>query len=72
MTNAEMDTDMMEMMVEDWMFEHQDEMSDLVLDGEPYYDNELSAWRQDAHDTSTSYALIEANGNISIEYMGTI
>ncbi len=66
-----MDAEMMEMMVADWMSDNADEMEDIVLDGEPYYDEELGAWAQDAHDSTTTYVLVEDNGNIRIEYVGT-
>ena len=72
MTNYEMDADMMGMMVEDWMSDHREEMADLVLDGKPYYDAELSAWVQECHDSTTTYVLVDNNGSIDIEYVGTI
>ncbi len=72
MVHFEMNLDMMDMMVSDWLFDHQEEMSDLVLDGRPYYDEVLSAWRQDAHDSTTTYVLVDNNGSIDIEYVGTI
>lgn len=72
MDNYEMDADMMSMMVEDWMFDHQEEMADLVLDGKPYYSEDYEAWVQYAHDSTTTYALVDCNGSIDIQYVGTI
>lgn len=68
---GEMDADMMESMVSDWLFDHQDEMADLVLDGAPYFRDDISAWVQDAHDDRTAYILVDNNGSIDIQYVGT-
>lgn len=72
MTNYEMNAEMMGEMVEDWMFDHQEEMADLVLDGKPYYDDELTAWVQECHDNTTTYVLVDYNGSLDIQYVGTI
>lgn len=64
--------DTMEMMVSDWLFDHQEEMADLTLDGDPYYDEERDAWVQDAHDDRTTYVLIDCGGSIDIHYLGTL
>lgn len=64
--------EMMQIMIDDWMSDNAGEMEDLVLDGEPYYDEELSAWVQECHDSDTTYCLVDRNGSISIEYAGTI
>ena len=72
MIHFEMNADMMDMMVSDWLFDHQEEMADLVLDGKPYYDEGLSAWVQECHDITTTYVLVDNNGSIDIEYVGTI
>lgn len=61
------------MMVNDWCFDHagmEDEYGELVLDGDPYYDD--GCWQQNAHDDKCDYLLIaDAEGNIQIEYLGT-
>lgn len=70
-------------MVNDWLADH-DEMTDLVLDGEPYYGPDIwqpdgdphcehGCWRQDANDGKHSYTLVaDAYGNIDIYYGGTL
>lgn len=56
-------------MVNDWLFGN-DEMADLVIDGEPYYDD--GHWQQDAHDDKCNYSLVaDSIGNIQIYYGGT-
>ena len=67
----EMSADTMQMMVDDWLFDHADEVDDLVLDGKPRYDEDLASWVQDAHDSTNSYLLIAHCGSIDIEYSGT-
>lgn len=64
--------EMMKMMVSDWLFDHRDEMSDLILDGTPYYSEDYSAWAQDAHDSTTTYVLVAYDGNVDIQYVGTV
>lgn len=59
-------------MVSDWLFDHAEEAADLVLDGAPWYDPQLAAWRQDAHDSTSTYALVDNHGSIDIQYVGTI
>lgn len=65
-----MSADTMEMMVADWIFDHAEEMDDLVLDGKPRYDEDLATWVQDAHDSTNAYLLVANGGNINIEYSG--
>lgn len=64
--------EMMNMMVEDWMSDHQEEMADLVLNGTPYYDEDLSAWVQECHDSTTACVLVAYDGNVDIQYVGTL
>lgn len=64
------DAEMMQVMVADWMSDNADEMEDLVLDGKPYYDEELSTWVQECHDSGTACLLVDHDGSISIEYVG--
>lgn len=64
-------------MVDDWLFEHDEEEADLIIDGEPYYDDsnpycDYGCWQQDAHDDKCSYSLVATSeGNIEIHYGGT-
>lgn len=69
-------------MVNDWLADH-DEITDLVIDGEPYYEPDIwqqdgdpncehGCWQQDAHDDKCSYTLVAyADGNMEIHYCGT-
>lgn len=67
-----MDREMMESMVADFLFDAGEELADLELDGEPYYDPVLEMWRQDAYDSTTSYALVNRGGEITLHYMGSL
>ena len=72
-------------MVNDWLFNNNDdeEIADLVIDGEPYYEPDIwqqdgdpncehGCWQQDAHDDKCSYTLVaDVDGNIEIHYGGT-
>ena len=71
-------------MVNDWLFNNDDEeIADLVIDGEPYYEPDIwqqdgdphcehGCWQQDAHDDKCSYTLVaDVDGNIEIHYGGT-
>ena len=72
-------------MVNDWLFNNNDdeELTDLVIDGEPYYEPDEwqpdgdphckhGCWQQDAHDDKCRYTLIaDADGDIEIHYGGT-
>lgn len=60
-----MDKDMISIMVSDWLAENQ-EASDLHLEGEPYFDDFLQAWVQDATDGFQNYYLIAHDGIIDI------
>ena len=55
-------------MVNDWLADH-DEITDLVIDGEPYYEPDIwqqdgdpncehGCWQQDAHDDKCLYTLV--------------
>ena len=69
-------------MVNDWLADHA-EITDLVMDGEPYYGPDIwqpdgdpncehGCWQQDAHDDKCSYTLVaDAYGNMDIHYGGT-
>ena len=61
-----MDKDMMSLMVEDFIFSGGEELADVILDGEPYFDEKNGAWRQDAHDDDHSFMLFAYGGNIII------
>ena len=69
--NHDMDESMMVSMVRDWLADNADEMADLELDGDPYYDDDLSAWVQDAHDETADYSLIAEDGSVRVEYVGS-
>lgn len=72
-------------MVNDWLFDHNDDedITNLVIDGEPYYEPDIwqedgdphcehGCWQQLAHDDKCDYLLVaDAEGNIQIEYLGT-
>lgn len=72
-------------MVNDWLFNHNgdEELADLVIDGEPYYEPDIwqqdgdphcehGCWQQDAHDDKCRYTLVaDVDGNIEIHYGGT-
>lgn len=62
----EMNSDMMSIMVSDWIADNAPEMDDLVLEGEPYYSEDYEAWAQDAHDEKGDYVLIANGGFIEI------
>lgn len=66
-----MDKETMSLMVEDFIFSGGEELSGLVLDGEPYFDEESDEWRQDAHDEQHTYILFPCDGEIIIAYGGT-
>lgn len=54
----EMNRDMMDTMIRDWMADNAEEMADLVIDYDSIrYDDDLKEWIADAHDDSTSYTL---------------
>ena len=58
-------------MVDDWLFDHYDTVTDLVIDDEPYYSD--GYWQQDAHDDRCAYSLVaDRDGNINIYYSGTL
>lgn len=58
------------LMVDDWIFNETPMMDDLVLDGDPYYDDGF--WQQVAHDDKCHYLLVaDADGCIDIHYLGT-
>lgn len=58
------------LMVNDWIFNETPMMDDLVLDGDPYYDDGI--WQQIAHDDKCCYLLVaDADGCIDIHYLGT-
>lgn len=73
-------------MVNDWLFNNNDdeEITDLVIDGEPYYEPDVwqqngdpscehGCWQQDAHDDKCRYTLFAgADGNIQIYYGATL
>lgn len=62
-----MNAEMMEIMVNDWMADYADEMEDLILDGNAYYNEELSCWCMDAHDNERDYIFTEdGKGNVMI------
>lgn len=63
-----MDTEMMEIMVGDWLDDEGAEY--LVLVGKPYHDAELDCWCQDAEDERCTYILTEHNGFIVLNYVG--
>lgn len=64
-------------MVNDWLADH-DEITDLVIDGEPYYEPDIwqqdgdphcehGCWQQDAHDDKCLYTLVAYDdGNMDI------
>jgi len=66
-----MDAEMMEMMVSDWWDDDSYETRGLMLVGKPYYSEDCEAWVQDAEDDQHTYMLVDYNGEIRIEYMGT-
>lgn len=58
------------LMVNDWIFNATPMEDDLVLDGDPYYDDGF--WQQVAHDDKCHYLLVaDADGCIDIHYLGT-
>lgn len=69
-------------MVNDWLADHE-EITDLVIDGEPYYEPDIwqqdgdpncehGCWQQDAHDDKCLYTLVAYDdGNMEIYYSGT-
>lgn len=60
-----MNADTMEMMVDDFIADHAEEMEDIVLDGKAYYSEDLDCWCMDAHDGTTDYTFTEdGNGNV--------
>lgn len=60
------------LMVDDWRFNAAPEMDDVVLDGDPYYDDDYGIWQQYAHDDKCDYVLVaDAEGCIYIEYLST-
>lgn len=57
------------LMVNDWIFNATPMEDDLVLDGDPYYDDGI--WQQLAHDDKCHYLLVaDADGCIDIHYLG--
>ena len=66
-----MDADAMSSMIEDWLADEGEEMADLELDGDPFYDEDLRCWRQYAHDAKATYSLdATPDGEIEINYLG--
>lgn len=43
----------------------------LVLDGDPFYHDDVHAWVQEAHDETTDYIIVDRNKTLTIEYDGT-
>lgn len=69
MTSEPMDEEMMEIMVDDWLADNAEEMADLKLVGEPYFNNDLDCWCQDAEDADHDYTLTAGeDGNIRINF----
>lgn len=58
-----------EIMIEEWMADHKDEMSNLKI-GDVYFNEELG-YVADAEDEKCIYALTDdGTGNIRIDYIG--
>lgn len=67
-----MDRDMMDMMISDYLADHEDELSDLVVDRETIrYDEDDARWECNAHDDKACYVLVDYDGDIRIFYVGT-
>lgn len=66
----EMNRDMMDTMIRDWLADNAEEMADLVVDYDSIrYDEDDEQWVADAHDDSTSYTLVaDSDGSIRICY----
>lgn len=65
-----MDKELFEIMIENWLADHDYEMTDLDI-GEPHQD-ENGEWRAEAEDEKYCYELIgDRDGNIIIVYCGT-
>lgn len=66
-----MDKDMMDIMVQDWLADHAPECDTLVFDGDAYCDSD-GQWVQPCHDGKTDYYLVACSGgNIELHYGGT-
>jgi hypothetical protein len=68
MTMIEIDKDIMEMMVHDFLIDIENDADDdpLILDGHPYCDED-GLWTQEAHDSKYCYTLHpDSDGNIHI------
>lgn len=59
--------DEMRSMVDDWMGNAGDEYADLVLDGSPYYSEDIGHWVQECHDNNRGYYLVDHDGSIELE-----
>lgn len=65
-------TEDIELMIEDWYFDHKDEMPDLVIaDDSIRYDADDHEWVCDAEDSENTYLLTAIDGNIQIVYCGS-
>ena len=58
-----------EMMVNDWMVDHSEDMEALIIDEIKQGD---AGWEALAHDENAAYSLIDdGTGNIQLNYIGT-
>ena len=59
-----------EVMVNNWLIDHEGEMDDIKI-GDVYFDDKLG-WAADAEDDKCTYILTDdGTGNIRIDYTGT-
>lgn len=73
MLYAEMDSDMMQIMVQDFVADGAGEYDDLTIHyNSARYDAEMDSWVIDAEDETHDYLLVaDDDGNISIHTIGT-
>lgn len=75
MTKVEMSREMMEIMLDDFMADHYDDTmaGDLVIERDTiHYNEDDGLWECDAHDDRYAYTMYAYDGDICIEYSGSL
>lgn len=71
---VEIDREEFEIMVSDYMADHAGDPDwaedPICLDGEPYYDEDLASWTQDAQTEKHAFQLLPYGGEIFLLYAG--
>jgi hypothetical protein len=77
MTRVETSREMMEIMLDDWVADHAadepNEMENVVIDRDTiHYNEDDGLWECDAHDDRYAYTMYAYDGDICIEYSGSL